>query len=149
MRHCNHSLQSSVYHSTHVEHSLSLLLDFSWPQTISPVLLYHWVWKAYWSTTALKNYMVQPPLSLICRTILWIESASGMGGVWWMPLGSTISSDLGQYTVIINDTNFMIGSENSLGVWTTSWPYFTFRKMTFLMVLPTSSIGTLPWCLSL
>ena len=33
-----------------------------------------------------------------------------------------------QVTVIINDTNFMTASENSLGVWTTIWPDFTFRK---------------------
>ena len=63
--------------------------------------------------------------------------------------GSTISSDLGKYTVIIDGTNFMAASENSLGVWTTIWPDFTFRKMTFLMVSSSSSIGTLPWCPSL
>ena len=62
--------------------------------------------------------------------------------------GSTILSDLGKYTVIIDSTNFMAASENSLGVWTTIWPDFTFQKMMFLMVVPTSSIGTLPWCLS-
>ena len=33
--------------------------------------------------------------------------------------GSTISSDLGKYTVIIDDTNLMAASENYLGVWTT------------------------------
>ena len=54
--------------------------------------------------------------------------------------GSTISSDLGKYTVIIDDTNLMAGSENSLGVWTTIWPDFTFQKMTFLIVSPMSSI---------
>ena len=33
--------------------------------------------------------------------------------------------------------------------WPTIWPGFTFRKMTFLVVPPTSTIGTLPWCPSL
>ena len=42
--------------------------------------------------------------------------------------GSTISSDLGEYTVIIDDINFMAASENSLVVWTTIWPDFTFGK---------------------
>ena len=45
--------------------------------------------------------------------------------------GSTISSDLGKYTVIIDDKNFMAPSKNSLGTWTTIWPDFSFRKMTF------------------
>ena len=54
--------------------------------------------------------------------------------------GSTISSDLGKYTVIIDDTNLMAGSENSLGVWTTIWSDFTFQKMTFLIVSPMSFI---------
>ena len=47
MGHCNHSLPSSVYHSPHIEHSLSLLLDFSWPQTRSLAFLYHRVWKTF------------------------------------------------------------------------------------------------------
>ena len=68
MGHCNHSLPSSIYHSPHVEHSLSPLLDFSWPQTTSLALLYHWMWKASWSTAVLKNSILQSPLSLICRT---------------------------------------------------------------------------------
>ena len=149
MEHWNHSLPSSVYHFTHVEHSLLLLLGFSWPQTTSPALLCHWVWKASWSTTVLKNSILQSPLSLTCRTNLWIESVSEMNGAWWMLSDSTISSDLGKYKVIIDGTNFMAASENYLGVWTTIWPDFTFRKMTFLMVPPTSSIRTLPWWLSL
>ena len=145
--HCNHSLPSSMYHSPHVEHSL--LLEFSWPQTTSLVLLHNWMWKVSWSTAVLKNSILQSSLSLICRTNLWTESVSGMDGAWWMLSGSTISSDLGKYTVIIDYTNFMAASENYLGVWTTIWPEFTFRKSMFLMVLPTSSIGTLPWCRSL
>ena len=145
MGHCSHSLPSSIYHSPHVEHSL---LDFSWPQTTLPVLLYHWVWKASWSTAVLKNSILQSPLSLICQTNLWIESVSGMDGAWWMLSGSTISSNLGKCTVIIYGTNFMAASENYLGVWNTIWPDFTFQKMTFLMVPPTPSIGPLPWCLS-
>ena len=148
MGHCRHLLPSSVYHSPHVEHPLSLLLDSLWPQTTSLALLYHWVWKA-WPTAVLKNPILQSPLSLICRKDLWIESVSGMDGAWWMLSGLTISFDLDKYTVIIDGRNFMAASENSLGVWTTIWPDFTFRKMTFLMVPPTSSIGTLPWCLSL
>ena len=142
MGHCNHSLPSSAYYSLHVKHLLSFLLDFSWPQTTSLAFLYHWVWKASWSTAVLKNSMLQSPLSLICRTNLWIESVSGMDGAWWMLSRSTISSDVGTYTVIIDGTNFMAASENSFGAWTTIWPYF-------LMVPLTSSIGTLPWCLSL
>ena len=149
MGHCNHSLPSPVYHSPNVEHLLSPLLDFSWPQTTSLVLLHDWMWKASWSTTVLKNSILQSSLSLICQTNLWTESVSGMDGAWWMISGSTISSDLGKYTVIIDDTNFMAASENSLGVWTTIWPEFTFRKSMFLMVLLTSSIRTLPWCPSL
>ena len=149
MKHCNHSLPSSVYPSTHVEHWLLLLLDFSWPQTALPVLLYHWVWKASWCTVVLKNSILQSPLSLICQTNLWIKSVSGMDGAWWILSGSTVSSDLGKYTVIIDDTNFMTESENYLGVWTTIWSDFTFRKMTFLTVSPTSSIGTLQCCPSL
>ena len=149
MEHWNHSLPSSVYHYTHVEHSLLLLLGFSWPQTTSPALLCHWVWKASWSTTVLKNSILQSPLSLTCRTNLWIESVSEMNGAWWMLSDSTISSDLGKYKVIIDGTNFMAASENYLGVWTTIWPDFPFRQMTFLVVTPTSSIGTLPWCFSL
>ena len=101
MGHCNHSLPFSIYHSPHVKHSLSLLSDFSWPQT--PALLYHWEWKASWSTAVLKNSILQSPLSLICRTNLWIESVSGMDGAWWMFSGSTISSDLG--AIIIDGTN--------------------------------------------
>ena len=131
MGHCNHSLPSSIYHSPHVEHSLSPLLDFSWPQTTSLALLYHWMWKASWSTAVLKNSLLQSPLPLTCQTSLWIKSVSGVDGTWWMLSGSTISSDLGKYTVTIDDTNFMAASENSLGVWTTIWPDFTFRKMTF------------------
>ena len=125
MGHCNHSLPSSIYHSPHVEHSLSPLLDFSWPQTTSLALLYHWMWKASWSTAVLKNSILQSPLSLICRTNLWIESVSGMDGAWWMFSGSTISSDLG--TVIIDGTNFIAPWESSLGVWTTIWPDFTLK----------------------
>ena len=78
MGHCNHSLPSSIYHSPHVEHSLSPLLDFSWPQTTSLALLYHWMWKASWSTAVLKTFTLQSPLSLICQTNLWIKSVSGM-----------------------------------------------------------------------
>ena len=33
-----------LYTIPHVEHSLSLLLDFSWPQATSLAFLYHWVW---------------------------------------------------------------------------------------------------------
>ena len=149
MGHCNHSLPSFVYHSPHVEHSLSPLLGFSWPKTISLAFLYHWVWNASWSTTILKNFILQSPLSMICQTNLWIESVSGMDGAWWMLSCSTISSDLSKYTVIIDGTNFMGASENFLGVWSTIWPDFTFWKMTFLMVPPASSVGTLPWYPSL
>ena len=113
MGHCDHSLPSSIYHSPHTEHSLLPSLDFSWPQTTALTLLYHWMWKTSWSTTVLKNSILQSPLSLICRTNLWIKSVSGMDGAWWMLSGSTISSDLGKYTVIIDDTNFMAVSENS------------------------------------
>ena len=63
MGHCNHSLPSSIYHSPHVEHFLSLLLDFSWPQTTSLAFLYHWVGKASWSTAVLKNSILQSHLS--------------------------------------------------------------------------------------
>ena len=111
--------------------------------------LYHWAWKASWSTAVFKNPILQSPLSLICQTNLWIENVSGMDGAWWMLSGSTISSDFGKYTVIIDSTSFMATSENSLGLWTTIWPDFPFRKMTFWMVPPTSFIGTLPWCPSL
>ena len=131
MGRCNHSLPSSVYHSLHVEHSLLLLLDFSWPRAKSLAFLYRWVWKASWSTTVLKNSILQFPLSLIYGTNLWIESVSGMDCAWWMLSGSTISSNLGKYTVIIDDKNFMAASENSLCVWTTIWPDFTFEKWRF------------------
>ena len=40
--------------------------------------------------------------------------------------GSTISFDLGKYTVIIDGTNFMATPENSLGLWTTVWLDFNF-----------------------
>ena len=97
-----------------------------------------------------------PPLWKIiyCNLFLhWsVEQICGLKVFWgWMvPDGCFQPSfDLGKYTVIIDGTNFMAASENSLGVWTTIWPDFTFRKMTFLMVPPTSSIGTLPWCPSL
>ena len=80
--HCNHSLSSSVYHSPHAEHSLSLLLDFSRPETASIALLYHRVWKASWSTAVWKNSILQSSLSLICRRNLWIESISGMDGAF-------------------------------------------------------------------
>ena len=63
-----------------------------------------------------------------------------MDGAWWMLSGLTISSDSGKYTAIIDSTNFMVASENYLGVWTTIWPGFTFRRMLFLVVPPTSSI---------
>ena len=145
----NHSLPSSLCHSPQVEHLLSPLLDFSWPQTTSLALFVHWMWKATWSTAVLKNSIPQSALSLICRTNLWVKSVSGMDGVWWMLSNATISSDLGKYTVIIDDTNLMAASESYLGVWTTIWPDFTFWKMTFLMVLSMLSIGTLPWCPSL
>ena len=148
MGHGNHSFPFSVYHFLHIEHSLSLLLEFSRPRTTSPAFLYHWVWKASWSTTVLKNSILQSPLSLIYRTYLWIKSVSGMNGAWWMLSGSTISSDLSKYTVIIDGTNFMAASENSLCIWTTIWSDLTFRKMTFLMVPLIPSIGPLPWCLS-
>ena len=114
MERCNHSLPSSIYHSLQVEHSPSPLLDFSWPQTTSLALLYHWMRKASWSTTALKNSILQSPLSLIYQTNLWIKSVSGMDGAWWMLSGSTFSSDLGKYAVIIDNTNFIAASENSV-----------------------------------
>ena len=88
-------------------------------------------------------------LPLICRANLWIENVLGINSAQWMLSGSTISSNLGNYAVIIDGTNFMAASENSLGVWTTIWPNFTFWKITFLMVPPTPSIGILSWCLSL
>ena len=122
MGHCNHSLPSSIYHSPHVEHSLSPLLDFSWPQTTSLALLYHWMWKASWSTAVLKNSILQSPLSLICRTNLWIKSVSGMDGAWWMLSGSTISSDLGKYTVIMDGSirKFFECMDHNL-----AWLYFS------------------------
>ena len=101
--------------------------------------LYHWVWKACSSTVVLKNSILQSPFSLISRTSLWIESVSGMDGAWWILSNWTILSNLGKYTVIIDHSNFMAASENSLGVWTTIWP-------DFLIVPSTSSIGTLSWC---
>ena len=97
---------------------------------LSLALLYHWMWKASWFTTVLKNSVLQSPLSLICRTNLWIKRVSRMDGAWWILSGLTISSDLGKLTVIIDDTNLMAASENSLGLWTTNWPDFTFRKIT-------------------
>ena len=102
MGHCNHTC-THIYHSSHVEHSLSLLLYFSWPQTTSLAFFYHWVWKAFWSTAVLKNSILQSPLSSICRKNLRIEFFSGMDGAWWMLSGWTISSDLGKYTEIIED----------------------------------------------
>ena len=68
-----------------------------------------------------------------------------MDGAWWMLWDSTISSDLGKYTVIMDGKNFMTASENFLSVWTTIWPEFTLRKMTLLMIPPTPSIGSFPW----
>ena len=59
MGHCNHLLPTSVYHSPHVEHALSLLLDLLWPQATSPALQCHWVWKASWSTTVFNNSILQ------------------------------------------------------------------------------------------
>ena len=117
------------------------LLDFSWPQTTSLALLYHWMWKASWSTAVLKNSILQSPLSLICRINLLIKSVSGIDGAWWMLSGSTISSDLGSYTVIIVDTNLMAASENSLCVWTTIWPDLTFWKITFWWVRQRHPLG--------
>ena len=103
------------------------LLDFLWPQTTSLVLLYHWMWKASWSTAILKNSILQSSLSLICQTNFWTKSASGMDGAWWMLSGSNIWSDLGKYTVIIDDTNLMAASENFLGKWAhnLAWVYFS------------------------
>ena len=131
MGHCNHSLPSSLYHSLHAEHSLSPFLDFSWPQTTSLALLYHWMWKASWSTAVLKKSLLQSPLSLICRKNLWIKSVLGIDGALWMLSGSTISSDLDKYTVMIYDTDFMAASENSLGVWPQSGLTLLFRKWPF------------------
>ena len=152
MGHCDHSLPSSIYHSPHTEHSLLPSLDFSWPQTTALTLLYHWMWKTSWSTTVLKNSILQSPLSLICRTNVWIKSVSGMNGTWWMLLGSTISSDLGNYTVIIDDTNFMAASENSLCLWTTIWPYFFFfgkrRFWWFRLRHPLGICHSFPHCSS-
>ena len=135
MAHCNHSLLSSVYRSPNIEHSLLLLSDFSWPQITSPALLYHWVWKASWSTAVLKNSILRSPLLLICRTNLWIESVSGMDGAWWMLSGSTISSDLGKYTVIIDGANFMAaqkilwlyGPQSGLTLLFGKWRFLWFR----------------------
>ena len=64
---------------------------------------------------------------------------------------STISSDAGKYTVIIDGTNFMAASENYFGVWNTIWHNTTtiFGKITFLTVPPTSFVGTSSWCLLL
>ena len=116
MGYCNHSLSSSVYHSR----TLNTCYRFYWTSRdhnkTSLALLYHWEWKASWSTAVLKNSILQSPLSLICRTNLWIESVSGMDGAWWTLSGSTISSDFGKYTVIIDGTNFVAASENSLCV---------------------------------
>ena len=143
--HCNHSLPSSVYHSPHVEHSLSLLLNFSWPETTSLVFC----------TTECERLPGLPSswkflyCNLYCH---WsVEQICGLkvfrgDGMWYI---SAISSDLGKFTVIIDSTNFMKASDNSLDVWTTIWPDFTFWKMTFLMVPPTLCNGTLPWCPSL
>ena len=144
MGHCNHSLPSSRW--TLAIAFIRLLVttrnitNFFVPLSVKGFLVDRRLEKFY---TAIAS------ASLICRTILWNESVLGMDRAWWMLPGSTISSDLGKYTVIIDDTNFMAASENSLGVWTTSWPEFTFRKMTILMVPPTPSIGPLSRCLSL
>ena len=135
MGHCNHSLPSSIYHSLHTEHSLLPSLDFLWPQTTSLTLFYHWMWKTSWSTIVLKNSILQSPLSLICRTNLWIKSVSGMNGTWWMLLGSTISSDLGNYTVIIDDTNSWqhqkilcaCGPQSGLSFFFGKWRFWWFR----------------------
>ena len=99
----------------------------------------------------LKNYILQSPLPLMCRTNLWIESVSRLDGGWWMLSVSTISSDAGKYTVIIDGTNFMAASENYFGVWNTIWHNTTtiFGKITFLTVPPTSFVGTSSWCLLL
>ena len=148
MGHCNHSLPSSVYHSQHVEHSLSLLLDFSWPQTTSLALLYHSVWKASWSTAVLKNSMLQSPLSfdMLSKFVDWKCFGDGWCLMDVFRLNYFIRS---RYAHSNNRWHKFHGSiRKSLGVWTTIWPEFTFRNMTFLMVSPTSSIGTLPWCLS-
>ena len=101
MGHCNHSVRSSVYHFPNVEHSLSLLLNFSWPQTTITSYVVSLCVKGFLVYRRLENSIAQAPLSLICRTNLWTESVSGMDGAWWMLSGSTISSDLGKYTVII------------------------------------------------
>ena len=124
MGHCNDSVPSSVYHSPNVEHSLFLLLDFSWPETKSLAFLHHLVWKASWSTTVLKYSILQFPLSLICWPNLWNESVSGLDGAWWILAGSTISSDVGKYTVITDGTNFMSASENYLDH-NLAWLYFS------------------------
>ena len=93
------------------------------PLNVKGFLVYHRLEKFY---TAISSV-------IDCWTNLWIESVSGMDCAWWMLSGSTILSDLGKYTAIIDGTNFMAASENSLGVWTTIWPDFTFRKMTFFL----------------
>ena len=89
------------------------------------------MWRASWSTTVLKNSILQSPLALICRKNLWIKIVSGIDGAWWLLSDSTISSDLSKYILIIDDTNLIAASENFLGIWTTIWSDFTFRKMTF------------------
>ena len=109
------------------------------PLNVKGFLVYHHLEKFY---TAISSV-----IDLSNKFVDW--KCSGMDGAWWILSDSTISSDFGKYTVIIDDTNFMAGSENYLSGSTRIWPDFTFRKMTFLMVLPTSSTGTWLWCLSL
>ena len=115
--------------------AINNITSFFLPLSVKGMLVYR----------SLKN----SPLLLICQTNLWIQSVSGMDGAWGMLSESTNSSDLDKHTVIIGCTNFMAASGNSLRVWTTIWPDFTFWKMTFLTVPPMSSIGNLPWCLLL
>ena len=94
-----------------------------------------------------KGFLVYRRLEKLCTAISSVIDLSnkfvdwkcfGNCGAWCMLSGSNISSDLGKYTVIIDGTNFV--AEKSLGVCTTIWPDFTFRRMAFLMVPPTSSI---------
>ena len=96
---------------------------------------------------SVKGFLVYGRLEKLCTATSSVIDLSnkfvdwmcfGDGGAWCMLSGSNISSDLGKYTVIIDGSNFM--AEKSFGVCTTIWPDFTFRRMAFLMVPPTSSI---------
>ena len=146
MGHCNDSLPTSVYHSLHVEHSLFLLLDFSWPETkslalsVKGFLIYHRLEIFYTAISSVTD--------LLTKFVDW-----KCFGVGWCVMDACRLNHFIQCRQVHSNNRWhefhgsirkVFGCMNH----NLAWLYFS-ENGVFHGSAPTSSIGTLPWCSSL